>query len=151
LIFSSYHGKDMKTQKKLRSAFSFFNHRIAFLVHIHAPAQQTINIIPVVQSVLPIPVRGESTLPNKNIRNLNSAEAFPEFSHSKSRASVVELGSIVSISREYFSGRDGSSAFLYLSCANVVCRATVERKRRKKILRQILFIALYGRIEGVRV
>ena len=84
----------MKMQKKLRSAFSFFNHHIAFLVHIHAPAQQTINIIPVVQSILPIPVSGESTPPNKNIRNPNSAEAFPEFLRSKSRASVVELGSI---------------------------------------------------------
>lgn len=38
--------------------------------------------------------QGESTPPNRNIKNPSNAEAFPEFFLSKSRASVVELGNI---------------------------------------------------------
>ena len=51
-------------------------------------------MIPVEYSILPIPVNGDSSPPNTNIRNPNRADALPEFLRSISSASVVEPGRI---------------------------------------------------------
>lgn len=70
---------------------------LSFVTHFtqyHAPQQQSIMIILVEYSIFPTPVSGKSNPPKKNIKKPSTAEAFPEFSRSKSNANVVELGKI---------------------------------------------------------